>query len=237
MKIQVYGYSDIGGRPENEDSYNITNTKSCGSIILADGLGGHGKGRAASNIVVESLSKLAGDELPDENKIIEALKEADSRIISERENTFQMKTTAVCLYFNGKRAIWAHSGDSRLYHFYNRELADFTLDHSVSQLAVALGEIERKDIPWHPERNKVLRVIGGEEINPDFKTVELEKGFHAFLVCSDGFWEYLSDEEIRLDLYKIKTPEEWIISLRKRMFNRLKEKNDNNTAAAAFINI
>ena len=109
-----------------------------------------------------------------------------------------MKTTAVALYISGSQARWCHIGDSRLYHYYNGELKDYTRDHSVCQVAVRMGEITRREIPGHPDRSKILRALGSERIEPELHpVVTLDKGFHAFLLCSDGLWERLQEDESR----------------------------------------
>lgn len=238
MEILTYGYSDIGGRDKNEDSYTLLSDDDKVCAVIADGLGGHGFGKTASEFAVKRLAQCHKyKSIPNMAHIMSAMQDANDDIIRARSNEFQMKTTVVCLFADCRKAIWAHIGDSRLYYFYNFELEDFTLDHSVSQLAVALGEIKRKDIPRHNERNRILRVIGGDDIQPDFKEIELKKGWHSFLLCTDGFWEYLNEDEILMDLGKSSTPEEWIKNLRCRIIKRVDGKNDNNTAAAVFIRI
>lgn len=238
MEILVYGYSDIGGRSINEDSYAIKKDDTGVCVVVADGLGGHGMGKNASDIAVKRLSECFGmSDIPNKDDIISSMSKANEDIEKARANSYQMKTTAVCLYIRGNRTIWSHIGDSRLYHYYNCELADYTLDHSISQLAVALGEIERKNIPHHAERNKVLRVIGSDDLQPDFMNINLKSGFHAFLLCTDGFWEYLNEDEILMDLHKSSTPQDWINGLRCRICGRIDGENDNNTAAAVFVKI
>ena len=71
-----------------------------------------------------------------------------------------MKTTVVVLHIKNKNARWAHVGDSRLYFFKNKKLIERTLDHSVPQNLVVCKEIKEKDIRYHADRNRLLRVLG-----------------------------------------------------------------------------
>ena len=50
----------------------------------------------------------------------------------------------------------------------------------------------------HPDRNKLLRVLGISGDTPGFELSELQelKKFQAFLLCSDGFWEYILEKEM-----------------------------------------
>ena len=101
-----------------------------------------------------------------------------------------------------------------------------------------MGNITRRDIPNHPDRNKVLKVLGEESIYPEIhEDVELPPGRHAFLICSDGLWERLHEDEIMLDLQKSQTPEQWLQELRSRAQMRKYTDVDNNTAAAVWLDI
>lgn len=238
-KVSRYGYSDIGGRTVNEDAYGSYVYGKNIVIVIADGLGGQGDGQAASALAVESLSKCGCEgNFPNEEELALAFREANRAVIKKQSNKFHMKTTAVYLCIHGERAIWGHIGDSRLYHFFNGKLCDYTLDHSLSQVAVALGEIERKDIPCHAQRSRLLRALGceGEEAKVH-EPVTLESGKHAFLLCTDGFWEHLSDEEISEVLKESESAKMWILNLQERMKGRCNSNRDNHTAEAVILEV
>lgn len=240
MQMRLFGYTSLGDRSENEDSY------ACGEMgqrgiyaIVADGLGGHGGGKAASGLAAESLLQCSQHHgLPSEQQIIQQLELANQRILEKRNGPRHMKTTAVALYTWNDKAVWAHIGDSRLYHFYNGDLADATRDHSVCEILVKMGQLTRKEIPNHPDKNKIIKVLGEENITPEVHSViSLNPGHHAFLLCSDGLWERLDDDEIMLDLNKSDTPEQWLAFLRGRAEKRRSVEVDNNTAVAVFIEV
>ena len=100
------------------------------------------------------------------------------------------------------------------------------------------GEITRDEIRFSPDRNKLLRAVGTQDLRWEIHgPVTLQPGRHAFLLCSDGFWEYVSDGEIWLDLQKSATPQEWIDYLRCRGEMRKMGSIDNNTAVAIYLNV
>lgn len=236
VRVEGYGYSCQGGRTENEDSYGMAAYGNNYCAVVADGLGGHGEGKEASLTAVKYLSACGkSGELPTEEEIYHAFEAANKEIMIKRLDENHMKTTAVYLCIHGNQAVWAHIGDSRLYHFLNGRLCDYTLDHSVSQMAVALGEISRREIPGHCDRSRLLRVLGDEELKPEIrKPVLLGKGSHAFLLCTDGFWESVTEDEMLLDLCKAASPEEWLHSMYLRIMKRQGEGHDNHTATAVF---
>ena len=232
----AYAYTSCGGRRENQDSYRLVRSGENLCAALADGLGGHSGGKQAAVIAVSRLSECgAQGNMPGQDEIMSCVEKANREILDTRGGSSRMKTTAVYLCIHGEAAVWAHIGDSRLYHFRDGILCDWTLDHSVSQLAVVLGEIRRDQIPGHCERSRLLRVLGDEDMCPEIHPpIVLEKGRHAFLLCTDGFWESVTEEEMALDLYKSGTAEEWICSLRQRLLRRMEEKHDNHTAIGIF---
>ena len=236
----TYGYSDIGGRPVNEDNGGIYVYADKIIAVVADGLGGEGDGDIASLTALEVLSRCGAEgELPDREQILGGFRDADARILEKQRSRAPMKTTAVYLCIYKEHAVWAHIGDSRLYHFYQERICHYTLDHSVSQVAVLMDEIERKDIPGHPGRNRLLKALGcGEEMEPQVaEPVLLESGNHAFLLCTDGFWEYLGEEEMQELLLCAGTAEEWVDGLRILLKERSRPDHDNNTAVAIMVEI
>jgi len=240
MQIKLASYTAIGGREENED------TGMCEQLgpeqmyaVVCDGLGSHGGGQAASRTAVMQLQRrLRLPQLPTAAQILDWMQQSNQEILRKRNGPHHMKTTAVALFIHQNRAIWAHIGDSRLYHFHNGRLVNATEDHSVCNVAVKLGEITRRDIPFHPDKNKLLKALGEEEISPEIHPpVTLEPGHHAFLLCSDGLWERLHEDEILLDLHKSQTPDQWLFNLRCRAELRQHSNADNNTAVAAYVSV
>lgn len=240
MTIQKGEYTHIGNRPVNEDSYCcVVKSSASAYAVLCDGLGAHGGGSTASQIAVKRMSQCGCVEgLPTKEQVAACIQAANQEILSNQTESCQMRTTLVFLAVTGNQAIWAHVGDSRLYHFSNGELADYTLDHSVPQVQVKTGELTRDGIRFSPDRNLLLRAVGTQDLRPEIHDpVTLQPGRHAFLLCSDGFWEYVSDAEIWMDLQKSATPQEWIDYLRCRGEMRKKGPIDNNTAVAIFLDL
>lgn len=237
--VSTYSYTDIGDRRVNEDAYGICIYEKNIVAVIADGLGGQGDGGTASKIAAQHLFQCGRDKrLPDKDQVSEAFQAANEAVLSRQSNQFHMKTTAVYLCIREKYAIWAHVGDSRLYHFQNAGLCHYTLDHSLSQMAVLMGEIGRRDIPAHPQRSRLLKALGceGEEAEVH-DPVLLGQGRHAFLLCTDGFWEYLNDEEILALLLQSGSAEMWIRKMRTRIQKCCRGNQDNNTAAAIILEV
>ena len=57
----------------------------------------------------------------------------------------------------------------------------------------------------------------------------------AFLLCSDGFWEFVYNEEMQADLLKAETPVQWVRLMLLRHIRRTPPGNDNFSAIAVFV--
>lgn len=89
-------FSDSGTRPNNEDNIGMYEDGENYCFVLADGLGGHGKGEVASQIAVDS-SILKYVEMEDRRDFLkEAFESAQATITryqNEERSCMDMKTT------------------------------------------------------------------------------------------------------------------------------------------------
>lgn len=239
--MEVSAYSSRGGRKYNEDTYDIVqkDTQSC--FILADGLGGHGGGDIASQTAAAEIKKcFSSTDKEITREILDKwFGQVNQCIVAKQTSACRMKTTLVTLCINEieKKAVWAHLGDSRLYHFENGKEVFCTFDHSVSRMAVLRGEIGVTEVRFHPDRSKLLKVVGKEDMSrPEYGECVLDDTKqHAFLLCTDGFWEYVTEEKMEEALQCAKTPEQWLSFMRQELEKKVDGKNDNHTAVAIFI--
>lgn len=235
--VSMARYSSQGGRDYNEDSVDVRDDGRRQCVVVADGLGGHGGGKTASMLAVEQITRAYFTDYGIDRTWIQSLYEGVNRAVLDcQTDACKMKTTCVSLFLEGGLAQWAHMGDSRLYHFVDGRLVFCTTDHSVSQMAVFSGEITKAQIRFHEDRNRVLRAFGADEpVKPDIGSAPVDDGaFHAFLLCTDGFWEYVLEGEMEIDLTKSDTPETWIKYMVERLEKKVAGNNDNYTAAALF---
>lgn len=243
-KGSIFEYSETGPREENEDSVGVKVYTKNIIAVLADGLGGQEDGKAASGLIVENLL-LCGqeEEFPDTDQIRSAIFYANDAILQRRQGDSGMKSTAVYLCIGEDRAVWAHTGDSRLYHFYGKtedqyEMKEYTLDHSIPQLAVYMGEITREEIRSHPGRNRLIHVLGVEDpYCVVAEPVRLDPGYHAFLLCSDGFWECMEEENFCQQLQEKQAAEDWILSMVQKAQQDGKEFQDNYSAIGILLEV
>lgn len=233
MVFDVFLYTNQGGRAYNEDSVGFRQEGEDGVFVVADGLGGHRFGEVASACVKDVL--LEGWH-PGEADVAEWIRrriaDANRRVLAAaREKNSVLKSTVVALAIEGGQAVWANVGDSRLYYLHGSRIERVTEDHSVAYKKYKAGEITREQIGQDEDQSCLLRAVGSEDRNePDVYVRDglLEAG-DAFLLCTDGVWEYLKDEEILIDLLKAETAEQWAELLLLRVMGRIDGENDNLT--------
>lgn len=122
----------------------------------------------------------------------------------ERESTkSNMSSTIVALVTDGEKAVWAHSGDSRLYYISKKRISQITDDHSIAFRDFKEGIITFDEIRTSPNQNKLLSSISDiDDLNFDVsEVIDLKKG-DAFVLCTDGFWEYVYEDDIEKSFAK-----------------------------------
>lgn len=238
MQVCTAYLNDIGGREYNDDTVRIISQNDGLCVFVGDGLGGYAGGKIASSTAANIIGDYRKDNhLLNEEAMMEAAKAANEGVLAEQKRSHgQMKTTMVVLTVEGRQARWMHVGDSRLYYFRDGKLQSQTMDHSVSQMAVLMGEIKQEEIRFHEDRNKVLRALGSGNAKPEISPLlSLEGNEHTFLLCTDGFWEYVYENEMEDFLKKAGSPKEWLEQMQGLLRNRASREHDNFSAAAVFV--
>ena len=212
MIIRYAVKSCQGGRSYNEDTVQVHETAGKRLYVLADGLGGQGHGEVASATAVNSVIHRAIWDGQNEQFIAAAIEGAQHAVREKRKENAEyrnMCTTLVVLTITGRMAQWGHIGDSRLYMFRRNRIYHQTLDH---RLLHSIG-YEWSGRPY--------------SIGPETELMEGD----AFLLCSDGFWEYIEETEMISLLKKHKDPVSWLEAMRKIVAQRGRDEQQDNYSA------
>ena len=193
-------------RPENEDYLGYYRVGDAHVIVVADGMGGHAGGKVASRVAVETVRDTFAvadfATTPVFDLIAGAIRAANSaiRAASAAEPKLKgMGATCVLVVIRDGLLYHSHLGDCRLYFFRAGELKRLTKDHTVVQRLLDGGIITPEEAKTHPEKNIVSRALGGREepeLDIPAEPLRLEIG-DRFLICSDGLFDLVTDDEIR----------------------------------------
>ena len=197
-----------GERPVNEDCVRVIDRGETKVFVLADGLGGQGFGDLASHAAIDAVEEFMKNNEFDGEFVKNCLACANNGVLKAQEEKeyFDMRTTLVLLVIHEEKAYWGHVGDSRLYVFSNNKYEYRTPDHSVPQALLNMGEIKEEDIRHHQDRNRLLRALGnnndGGEFVFDIDESDVNISGRDFLLCSDGFWEWIVEKDMSKVLKK-----------------------------------
>lgn len=232
--------SAIGDRQVNEDCLLIGAQNGRYCFVVCDGVGGNGMGDVASDLVAKILVEQSV-----KHKFNACISRAftvaqDELLKYQIKNNAKnkMKTTAAMLLVEENSFCIGHIGDTRVYIFGENNIRYRTMDHSVPQMLALAGEISEEEIRNHPDRNILLKAMGTKWEKPmfDVSTVMPISEFKAALVCSDGFWEYISENEM-LDSLKYSTDSnEWLNKMLLITESVAINKNRDNYSAIAILN-
>ena len=202
-KPSWHGITDTGlVRDHNEDNFAFLDLGDKTLFVVADGMGGHDAGEIASEIAVKAVCnkvREANSGNTDPLALVErAVQHANAEVKREasRKGSNMGTTLSVALVSKGT-AFVASVGDSRVYWIENGSLTQVTEDHSVVAKLVAAGQLTKEAARNHPRSNLLYRTIGSDEtVTVNTHRVPLTRG-GTLLLCTDGLWGEVGDEEIR----------------------------------------
>lgn len=204
--------TDIGNaRKVNQDSIcvKIADTDNYGQVVMAvvcDGMGGLSKGEVASATVIRKFSQWYESELPylikdhdmselscEWQKIIDS----QNQLIAKYGETSGIKlgtTFSGMLIINNEYMI-VHVGDSRIYRI-NEEVKWKTSDHTLAARELANGNISEEEAKFDKRRHVLLQCVGASsKIKADIVFGRIHSN-DIFLLCSDGLYNTIDENEI-----------------------------------------
>ncbi len=204
-----FSINEIGKRANNEDSiYPKNEDVSINDklFIVCDGVGGANKGEVASSLACESVQTYFRtfsdpNQEFDADFIEKSIRYTEIRFdeyIHKNPEAKGMATTICLLYLSDNGIFLTHAGDSRIYQIRDGKIIFRTEDHSLINSLIKSGQINEEEARVHPRKNIIFRAIQGTEHPIEVDVVQLEDVLpgDSFLLCTDGIYEGLSDEEI-----------------------------------------
>lgn len=212
MKIDYAAKVEIGKKETNDDRVLIDGkildmASSNGELtlpsiaVVCDGCGGYDGGGIAAQTVLELLSNESPNSLININYLAQVLENCTRAVFEKKKDMpfySKMCTTIAGCVFQNNSIIIFHSGDSRVYRYDGWGLAEMTIDHSVVQQMVNLGQITEEEALVSPNRNVITRCIGVSCPPPEIyvSNTAIAPG-EKFILCSDGLWESVSAKQIK----------------------------------------
>lgn len=217
--------SHIGKVRETNQDYvaYFTNADNQLLAVLCDGMGGHNAGDVASEMAAVHMGHewetTQFHTIDDITQWVQSEINKENHRIYEKSLQFKglegMGTTLVSASILGNKALISNIGDSRAYHFKQGFFQQVTEDHSFVNELMKRGEISLEESKHHPNRNILVRSLGVEkDVEVDFFEVTFDAG-DSLLLCSDGLYHLLSEEEMTHILNRDVSAQEkaeWMVS-------------------------
>lgn len=215
-------------RPVNQDRFLAVAER--GLFAVFDGVGGQRAGEVASQTAAETIEEALAHTTAESSVelIRRAIKFANRDIfeMAEGDPAYKtMATTVALIHIVGDRATVAHVGDSRVYKLEGGRFSCETVDHTDLNDDIRAGIVPKDRAAAHSDRNVINRALGVEaEVDVEVKSVDARDGTR-FLLCSDGIYRHLSDEEIARVLAEFKDPQRAADELKRIVHQRGAEDN------------
>jgi serine/threonine protein phosphatase PrpC len=192
--------TDVGHvRHINEDAY--LERPDIGLWVVADGMGGHHAGDVASSSIVEIL-----DETQPRDRLSDYVDEVEDRIIiantelinlaKQHNDNRTIGSTVVAMIARDGHCAFVWAGDSRAYRCRDKQCVQLTRDHSQVEEMVQQGLLLPEEAELHPASNVITRAVGAADkifVDIDIEEAQLND---TYLLCSDGLYKHISEEEI-----------------------------------------
>jgi serine/threonine protein phosphatase PrpC len=202
LEYEAAGVSDQGRtRKSNEDAYglNLDNSEHACNFVVCDGMGGAAAGEVASRMAVDAmLSAMSEGELTLDSfqDAVGAANHCVHRSAAQDPSRAGMGTTLVAMATRSNHAWVAHVGDSRCYRFRDNNLERLTLDHSLVDEQVRLGQLTPAQAETSPMRNVITRAVGTQDqVDADLIDFDVVPG-DLYLLASDGLMREVNDDQI-----------------------------------------
>ena len=229
--IDTIGMTDIGnGRPSNQDAYLLRQKEKNGKLyllaVVCDGMGGLKKGEIASHYIVEVLKQWFDETLFDgletmgidmiEQNLIDLIRRINQNLLlmSRRmEETKSMGSTLTLLFDRDRKFV--------------------TTDHTLAELELRAGHLTKEQAKKDPRRHILIQCVGvTKDIRIDCYKGRLNPGME-FLLCTDGFYGLLEEEEI----YQVEASKEQIKEWVQKCFQKVKRRGELDNLSCVIVKV
>ncbi|MED3561208.1 PP2C family protein-serine/threonine phosphatase [Bacillus xiapuensis] len=212
MSMLTAYHTDVGIKKKtNQDALLLKTARTpkghIGLFVICDGMGGLSQGELASATVIRGMSdwfdyempRIAQSEHVEEDirtELETCVQQLNEKILNygESENV-TLGTTVIALLIFQNRYYIVHIGDSRVYQI-GDTLRQLTMDQTLVAREVARGNLTEEQAKSDPRRNVLLQCVGAtKNIEITFSSGDIQNNT-VFMLCSDGFYHQISEEEL-----------------------------------------
>ena len=224
--MDFYSYTNCGGHEPNCDYHQVISHDDQVLVVLCDGLNGLPSGdEAAKTIGDMAIAELLEGKEPSD--VCVSVNDRFRAMQFDNVNLRRAGATICVLRIKENKCSWANVGDSRMYHFTSSGLAHHSVDDTIAYRAFERGEYDYSAIREKEDRTGMNICIGQKDtVEPHKEEFDLSPN-DGIIVCSDGFWESVYEEERLIDLNKSFHAQDWARKMLLRAIQRSSFRGDN----------
>jgi serine/threonine protein phosphatase PrpC len=234
LVIQACTAQHQGDRPTQQDRVAILRGRRaprCVLAVLADGVGGRSGGELAASEVVATAQRRFAEFSPGDpvERFFEDLVHEIHIVLQLAAVTVKLEphATLATLLLQPHRIDWCHVGDSRVYHVRDRRVAARTVDDTFLERMLSGGAVMPARARLHPSAARLTQALGGARVPfPHLGGEPGPRAGDAFLLCTDGAWAHLSDDDIAAGL-SLASPREAAARFLAQALDRADDRGDN----------
>ncbi|MCH5213423.1 MAG: serine/threonine-protein phosphatase [Oscillospiraceae bacterium] len=238
--MRIASITSKGGRDKNEDAVGRITVGGVCCMAEADGTGAYGSGAIASGVAVDTILRAFSSNAEVSKNAALSYMEAANNAIEElkksNENMSDIAASVVVVVADKKSAVMAYCGDCRIYRISGRLIQEVSDDQTGAFAAFLDGKLRYSEIRNNPARKNVLHRLGdGTGFNAVVSDPIKLGGRDKFLLCTDGLWEYVTEDFMEESLKGVKTPRDWVSRLIEERRKKAPEGSDNYSAVTFFV--
>ena len=204
FELEVAAVTDVGTERENNEDQcgHLLESEACGLLVVADGVSSAEAGETASQTAVAAILRTFSDQpagTPTAKRLYRAVQQANIEIYDLATVVPELRgmtTTLTAVAVDRGELTAAHIGDSRLYLCREGRLLQLTKDHTVASERARMGLMSKSRARSHPGKSVLTRSLGRELIVPIDRISNRLFRNDTLLVCSDGLYNVLEDDEM-----------------------------------------
>ena len=206
-KLEAGTAQHIGNRPQQNDRVALmTGARAPGYAlaVLSDGVGG----AAGADQVLHTAKQVFDEFKPGDRPTVDRLQQLLRDMVQETHLVINMNTVTTQVAAHASfvglvltphgDAVWAHVGDSRLYHFRDGKCLSRTNDAAYIEHLVSSDRLPPEAAKNHRKSKLLVNLLGNSRKDP-FITFGARQDVapgDTFLLCSDGLWHFFTDAEL-----------------------------------------
>jgi protein phosphatase len=209
----------IGQRGEQQDAYACLDRAAVEYLaVIADGMGGMMLGKETAHVAVSTFIDAYGknaDANHAPNALRQAALDANAAVLKfadERGVRGDTGTTLIAAVIRDDELHWISVGDSRMYLLDRQSITQLNEEHNLKsklERLAARGLVDAEEVLENPQREALLSYIGIEElIDIDIPQTPTKLAPDCcVLLCSDGLYRAMPNEEILRVAWRSRPPE------------------------------